>query len=267
MQVQAVALDDGVQSSTEELVNWTRVLHGLHVSFKDEIVTDWVQPKPNRVILLGESCIAYVHFPPTVPDGEAEAVPLTGCVSTYQKKLRLRWAVQLKHISSIITVANTIVLLCNEPRQIGPLQLEVPVRRLLSSDQDAMVDLMLHKVNHRLDLFGKRMETESQHARPILDTNRGPRVCASSTRPSYVPMPATLRAVVGQVVVLVIEQAADSTQSSILAAGEAWHPEGAPFIVLREDHTCSITTTWSDGHGEWQHHKRTKQSRLVFLCH
>jgi hypothetical protein len=67
----------------------------------------------------------------------------------------VRWALHLEHISSITTVAHTLVILCTKKVQLGPVQLEVPQRRCLASEQDAVADLLLHKVNRVLDTYFK----------------------------------------------------------------------------------------------------------------
>jgi hypothetical protein len=159
--LQAVAIDDGTQKSMQERLEWSNLLRGLRTVLKDEVIVDWLQPKPNRVLLLCTAWVVYVALVPRAADDAISATAPGDCFRPLAKP-SVRWAVQLRHISSIITVANTVVLLCTEPRQVGPVQLDVPVRRLLSCSQDAMVDLILHKVGHQVDQWCKHAEAATQ---------------------------------------------------------------------------------------------------------
>ena len=138
--VQMMTLDEGSRSSTDaaDRAQWTLVMQQLCHGAVDDRVTDWIEPKPHRVLLLAKEHLVYLRW--CGPGNRAN---------------RVRWVLHLEHIASISTVAHTLVITHNTPIRVGTLPVELPRRHCLASAQDTMADLLLHKVNCALDSYFK----------------------------------------------------------------------------------------------------------------
>jgi hypothetical protein len=124
---------------------WARALAKHCPAVAHDTIVDWVQNKESRVLLLCREHLVYLRWQGAGHRGN-----------------RIRWAHHLDRISSITTVAHTVVILCSEVVSLGPMRIEVPRRRCLSSAQDAVADLLLHKVNRVLDDYFKRQLMRGQ---------------------------------------------------------------------------------------------------------
>lgn len=141
LRVQISSLSDAALTGTDERERgqWRAMLKRARGLQCHDDVLDWVENKPHRVLLLCRQHLVYVRW-----DGVAHA------------SSRVRWCLHLEHISSVTKVAHTIVVMCSETVQLGPLRLDVPRRRCLASESDSMAELLLHRINQALDAHFKR---------------------------------------------------------------------------------------------------------------
>ena len=139
--LQISSLSDAALAGTDksEREHWLVALKRTRGHASRDEVLDWVENKPRRVLLLCRQHLVYVRWDGVTPASSRE-----------------RWSLHLEHISSVTKVAHTIVVMCSETAQLGPLRLDVPRRRCLASENDNMAELLLHRVNQALDAHFKQ---------------------------------------------------------------------------------------------------------------
>lgn len=148
---QAIIMDDRSTdtSVTDDASKWVAVLKHSQPLLAQENIVDWIQNKPRRTLVLTEEHIIY-------------------CQDRGKKRPRIKWVLNLQNISSIITVGNTVVIAFSEVYSMGLLKLEVPSRHMIACDQDAVVEVVMQKVNRILDEhFDKRYVKGSHNSRFI----------------------------------------------------------------------------------------------------
>lgn len=148
---QAIITDDRTTAASvsEDASKWIDVLKHSQLLLAEDRIIDWIQIKAKRTLVLTEEHIIY-------------------CRDRHQKRPRIKWALNLQHISSIITVGNTVVIAYSEVYEMGPIKLEVPFRHMIACDQDAVVEVVMQKVNRILDEhFDKRYVKGSHNNRFI----------------------------------------------------------------------------------------------------
>jgi hypothetical protein len=157
--MQTSTLDEHTQETTaqEDREMWVRALQKHCPHAAQDTIVDWIQNKECRVLVLCREHLVYMRWNGPGHRGN-----------------HIRWALHLDHISSITTVAYTVVILCSQMVSMGPVRVEVPRRRCLTSTKDAMADLLLHKVNRVLDDYFKRQlmkgkRVDGRHSAHMLD--------------------------------------------------------------------------------------------------
>lgn len=137
---QAIIMDDRNTDAdvSDDASKWVEVLKRSQQPLAEERVIDWIQNKAKRTLVLTEGHIIY-------------------CQNFSKKKSRIKWSLDLQHISSIITVGHTVVIAYSEQYSMGAVKLEVPSRHMIACDQEAVVEVVMQKVNRILDEhFDKR---------------------------------------------------------------------------------------------------------------
>jgi hypothetical protein len=147
---QAIIMDDvnavHAVAAHDDASKWVEVLRQAHPELADERIVDWIHNKERKTLLLMEEHIVYCQL--------------------RKQRQQVKWVLSLPHISSIITVGNTVVISYSETFRIGKVKLEMPSRHLITCDQDAVVEVVMQKVNRQLDdHFDKRYVKTSYEKR------------------------------------------------------------------------------------------------------
>jgi hypothetical protein len=149
--MQTMALDEQSRGDTEtrDREAWAAVVSRLCPGVATDTVVDWIESKARRMLLLGREHLVYLRWLGAGHSGN-----------------RVRWVLHLEHISSITSVAHTLVISHTTPVVLGPLRLELPRRHCLASARDNMADLLLLKVNRVLDGYFKTKLMRSKVTAP-----------------------------------------------------------------------------------------------------
>jgi hypothetical protein len=149
---QAIIMEDRSATAvvSEDASKWTEVLRRCRPLIAEERIIDWIQNKPRRTLVLTEEHIIY-------------------CQDRGENRTRIKWVLNLQHISSIITVGNTVVIAFSEVHKVGPIKLEVPSRHMIACDHDAVVEVVMQKVNRILDDHFDKRYVKGSHDNRLMD--------------------------------------------------------------------------------------------------
>jgi hypothetical protein len=149
---QAIIMDDRSTAAivSDDASKWVEVLKRSQPSIAQERIIDWIHNKEKRALVLTEEHIVY-------------------CRDRGHKRARIKWVLNLQHISSIITVSNTVVIAYSATYNVGGVKLEVPARHLITCDQDAVVEVVMQKVNRILDEHFDKRYVKGSHNNRLLE--------------------------------------------------------------------------------------------------
>lgn len=144
-QMQAALIADDAASINESSAGhaWETLLKRTRPELERLKVVDWIQNKCGRTLVLGQEHLVY-------------------CRSNSSTRSTVRWILKLEHISSIITVGYTVVVSYSDSVRLGRIHLDVPAWHTVACKQEAVVEVIMQKVNKQLDhYFEKRYVKDS----------------------------------------------------------------------------------------------------------
>eukprot|EP00892_Ulva_mutabilis_P007518 jgi/Ulvmu1/5138/UM021_0155.1 len=116
---------------------WEQLLRQTRPELKAMKVVDWVQNKHGRTLVLGHEYLVY-------------------CRARTSSRPLVRWTLKLEHISSIITVGYTVVISYTDTKKLGWMRLDIPAWHMVPCQQEAVVEVLMQKVNRQLDNYFER---------------------------------------------------------------------------------------------------------------
>lgn len=140
----AITADDAASINESSAGNaWEMLLKRHDPELERLKVVDWIQNKCGRTLVLGQEHLVY-------------------CRSNSSKQSTVRWILKLEHISSITTVGYTVVISYSDSVRLGRMRFDVPAWHTVACKQEAVVEVIMQKVNKQLDLyFEKRYVKDS----------------------------------------------------------------------------------------------------------
>jgi len=137
--MQAAILADDAVSTTESCdgQTWEQLLQRAKPDFQGMKVVDWVQNKKGRTLVLGQEHLVY-------------------CRARTSTRPLIQWSLKLEHISSITTVGYTVVISYTESVELGCMRLDVPAWHMVACQPEAVVKVIMQKVNRQLDKYFER---------------------------------------------------------------------------------------------------------------